>query len=169
MHHFKNIIMSYNTANISNNELLVAISCLHPGFDYVEEHDNNAFWIALKKFHEHIKGPHFDEMYAKYQVDNMYHTKKNGIVCKGEIYSIDRAKQIYENNVRNLDSSYTCWDVYVAINAQYHDYVRMYNEWYPNATQEDLDCKIISSAINFWFKDEDYSIGKVWNYFKNIG
>ncbi len=169
MHHFKDIIMSYNTANISANELLAAIACLHPALDYVEEQDVKTFWKAMRGFHEHIRGPHFDEMYAKYQVSAMYHTKRNGNVCRGEVYSIEDAKQIYEKHVRNLDSSYTCWDVYVAINAQFHDYSRLYNEWYVNISREDLDNKIIASAINFWFKDEDAGVGKVWNYFKNIG
>lgn len=51
----------------------------------------------------------------------------------------------------------------------YHDYSKLYKEWHPNITKEDLDNKIIMSAINFWFKDEDAGVGKVWNYFKNIG
>lgn len=161
--------MSYNTSNISTDELLVAIACLHPALDHVEDHNYKAFWKAMRGFHEHIRGPHFDEMYAKYQVSSMHHTKHNGNICRGEIYSIDEAKQIYEKYVRNLDSSYTYWDVYVAMNAQFHDYARLYNEWYSNITREDLDNKIIASAINFWFKDEDAGVGKVWNYFKNIG
>lgn len=37
-----------------------------------------------------------------------------------------------------------------------------------NLTEEQLDEKIIHSAINFWFEDEDAGSGKVWNYFKNI-
>lgn len=39
---------------------------------------------------------------------------------------------------------------------------------FPNLTEEQLDEKIIHSAINFWFEDEDAGSGKVWNYFKNI-
>ena len=85
-------------------------------------------WKAMRGFHEHIRGLHFDEMYVKYQVSSMYHTKRNGNICREEIYSIDGAKQIYEKYVRNLDSSYTYWDVYIAINAQFHDYARLYNE-----------------------------------------
>ena len=41
-------------------------------------------------------------------------------------------------------------------------------QWFPNLTEEQLDEKIIHSAINFWFEDEDTGSGKVWNYFKNI-
>lgn len=168
MHHFKDIIMSYNTSNISISDLLEGIACLYPALDYVECNDKNVFWEAMRGFHEKVKGGHFDEMYAKYQVDSMYHTKRNGTICKGEIYSIEEAKQVYEKYIRNIHSSYTCWDVYVAINAQYHDYAKLYNEWYSNITREDLDNKIIASAINFWFKDEDDGHEKVWNYFKNM-
>ena len=49
-----------------------------------------------------------------------------------------------------------------------NDYIRMYKQWFPNLTEEQLDEKIIHSAINFWFEDEDAGSGKVWNYFKNI-
>lgn len=41
-------------------------------------------------------------------------------------------------------------------------------QWFPNLTEEQLDEKIIHSAINFWFEDEDAGSGKVWNYFKDI-
>lgn len=37
-----------------------------------------------------------------------------------------------------------------------------------NHTEEELNEKVIYSAINFWFKDEDAGTGKVWNYFKEI-
>ena len=74
----------------------------------------------------------------------------------------------YDKHVRNINREITCWDVYVAVNAQYHDYIRMYKQWFPNLTEEQLDEKIIHSAINFWFEDEDAGSGKVWNYFKNI-
>lgn len=42
----------------------------------------------------------------------------------------------------------------------------MYKEWYGNITDEEITNKIISSAVIFWFKDEDAPCGKVWNYFK---
>lgn len=71
-------------------------------------------------------------------------------------------------HVRNINREITYWDVYVAVNAQYHDYVRLYQDWFPNLTEEQLDEKVIYSAINFWFKDEDAGTGKVWNYFKEI-
>lgn len=93
-------------------------------------------------------------------------TADNGKVCKGEIYNYDCAKNVFDKYVRNINSSITVWDVYVAINAQYHDYVRLYSEWFRNINKNELDNKIIESAITFYFKDEDSGSTKTWNYFK---
>lgn len=107
-----------------------------------------------------------DEEYAKWQVSTMHHTADNGKVCKGEIYNYDCVKNVFDKYVRNINSSITVWDVYVAINAQYHDYVRLYSEWFRNINKNELDNKIIESAITFYFKDEDSGSTKTWNYFK---
>lgn len=89
-----------------------------------------------------------------------------GKICKGEIYNYDCAKNVFDKYVRNINSSITVWDVYVAINAQYHDYIRLYSEWFRNINKNELDNKIIESAIIFYFKDEDSGSTKTWNYFK---
>lgn len=73
---------------------------------------------------------------------------------------------LLEEAIRNIDagnSNHTEEEL-----SEYHDYVRLYQDWFPNLTEEQLDEKIIYSAINFWFKDEDAGTGKVWNYFKEI-
>lgn len=165
---FKHIIENYNLHSVSNETLANAICALYPALDVVERTNPKMFWAAMCEFHEQLRGKHFDEMYAKYQVAQMYHIKKNGIVCKGEVYSEDYAREIYERKVRSINSGYNCWDVYVAINAQYHDYSKLYKEWNSSISDEELNEKIICSAINFWFKDDDAEDGKVWNYFKSM-
>lgn len=52
-------------------------------------------------------------------------------------------------------------DVYVAINAQYHDYAKLFEEWFSS----NIDNKVFESAITFWFKDVDFDGDKVWEYF----
>lgn len=52
-------------------------------------------------------------------------------------------------------------DVYVAINAQYHDYAKLFEEWFGG----NIDNKVFESAITFWFKDVDFDGDKVWKYF----
>lgn len=48
-----------------------------------------------------------------------------------------------------------------AINAQYHDYAKLFEEWFGG----NIDNKVFESAITFWFKDVDFDGDKVWEYF----
>lgn len=82
----------------------------------------------------------------------MHHTADNGKVCKGEIYNYDCAKNVFDKYVRNINSSITVWDVYVAINAQYHDYVRLYSEWFRNINKNELDNKLLNLLLLFILK-----------------
>lgn len=50
---------------------------------------------------------------------------------------------------------------YVAINAQYHNYAKLFEEWFGG----NIDNKVFESAITFWFKDVDFDGDKVWEYF----
>lgn len=70
------------------------------------------------------------------------------------------SNQDYVNNYNALQSVEPC-DVYVAINAQYHDYAKLFEEWFGG----NIDNKVFESAITFWFKDVDFDGDKVWEYF----
>lgn len=59
------------------------------------------------------------------------------------------------------DGKHLLGDVYVAINAQYHDYAKLFEEWFGG----NIDNKVFESAITFWFKDVDFDGDKVWEYF----
>lgn len=105
---------------------------------------------------------HFNESYAKYLVSNMYHYE-NGRKYVGEKFDITKAKEVCERYRGIIPQSVTSADVYVAINAQYHDYGELFKSWFGDGIEQ----KIIDSAVVFWFKDDDYKDGfKLWNYFK---
>jgi len=93
-------------------------------------------------------------------VSNMYHYH-DGKKYEGERYSMNDAKEVYEKYRKYIDNKYTCEDIYIAINAQYHDYENLFSEWF-----DEIDHKIIKSAIIFWFMDDDYTGNKVKDYFK---
>lgn len=59
---------------------------------------------------------------------------------------------------------YTIGDIYVAINAQYHDYCELFEKWFGS----NFDEKIIASAVDFWFEDDDFDGNKVWKYFNEM-
>ena len=74
-----------------------------------------------------------------------------------------KAKEVCERYRGIIPHTITHADVYVAINAQYHDYCELFKSWFCDGIEQ----KIIESAVIFWFKDDDYNDGfKLWNYFK---
>lgn len=101
------------------------------------------------------------EEHAHYLVSQMYHISNNK-KHSGEQYDIHKAKEVFERYRGMIPSHITVYEVYVAINAQYHDYCSLYKTWFG----DNIDNKIIESAISFWFKDVDFKGGnKVAKYF----
>ena len=98
-------------------------------------------------------------MYACSYVFNFYYW---------HIFSIEATKKIYDRRIRPLNKDITMWDVYVALNAQYHDNINLYEKWFPNATNNEIEDKIVEATISNWFEDEDASSDKVWEYFRVI-
>lgn len=115
----------------------------------------------LNKMHTMRYG-HFNDAYAKHTVSSMYHIE-NGRKHVGEHFDMNKAKEVYDRYKGIIPSDITIADIYVAINAQYHDYVGLFKSWFGN----NIESKIIESAIIFWFKDLDYDKGfKLMEYFK---
>lgn len=97
---------------------------------------------------------------AKEVVEQMYHIKDNKKYI-GEKYDMNKAHEICERYKEVLPNDVEPCDVYVAINAQYHDYAKLFEEWFGG----NIDNKVFESAITFWFKDVDFDGDKVWEYF----
>lgn len=103
---------------------------------------------------------HFNEYEAKEVVEQMYHVKDNKKYI-GEKYDMNKAHEICERYKEVLPNDVEPCDVYIAINAQYHDYAKLFEEWFGG----NIDNKVFESAITFWFKDVDFDGDKVWEYF----
>ena len=97
---------------------------------------------------------------AKEVVEQMYHVKDNKKYI-GEKYDMNKAHEICERYKEVLPNDVEPCDVYIAINAQYHDYAKLFEEWFGG----NIDNKVFESAITFWFKDVDFDGDKVWEYF----
>lgn len=134
----------------------------------IAEKSEESLFEIMKDFHEKLIGKHFTEPYALYQVSQMYHTNNKGIKIDAPLFSIEATKKIYDRRIRPLNKDVTIWDVYVALNAQYHDNINLYEKWFPNATNNEIEDKIIEATISNWFEDEDANSDKVWEYFRVI-
>lgn len=77
----------------------------------------------------------------------------NGKVYVGQTCNLSER---WRNNGKNYFNS-------IKFYSQYHDYVELFKSWFG----DNVDQKIIESAIIFWFKDVDCkSRNKVVSYFK---
>ena len=94
--------------------------------------------------------------------------KRNKTLWQTFLFSIEATKKIYDRRIRPLNKDVTMWDVYVALNAQYHDNINLYEKWFPNATNNEIEDKIVEATISNWFEDKDASSDKVWEYFRVI-
>lgn len=119
-------------------------------FDRYKMDDEEMYNMMKYMRHSMNEGEHFNDSEAKYLVSEMYHVE-NGRKHVGEKYDMHKAKEIIERYRGILPTSVTPADLYVAINTQYHDYAELFKNWFG----DNIDQKIIESAVVFWFKDAD--------------
>lgn len=104
-----------------------------------------------------------DEHTARQLVSEMYHYE-NGRKVSGEKFDMRKAKEVCDRFRGMIPSKVTTEEVYLAINAQYHDYCALFKQWFGSNAEP----KIIESAIVFWFKDEDSNKdSKIIDYLMN--
>lgn len=126
------------------DELLMEIKHEHP----------QRYWRFIREQQGLVSGGHYDEAFACYDVEQMWHTDKRGEKHCGEHWSVSQARQVMREH--GLASPVNEYDVYVALNAFWHDLSCVIDE----------ESVIIEAAVAFWFKDEDFSDkSKVWWYF----
>lgn len=94
---------------------------------------------------------HMDEEESKELVSKMYHIE-DGRKYIGQKFDINMAKEVCERYKGYIPTSVTYCDIYIVINSHYHDYISLYKQWFGDKA----DCKIIESAMIFWFMDDDY-------------
>lgn len=105
---------------------------------------------------------HIGELKAKKLVSEMYHIE-SGRKYVGEKFDMYKAREVCERYRGSIPATVTVYDMYLAINSQYHDYVELFRSWFG----DDVEHKIIESAIVFWFKDPDSKVeNKVAEYFE---
>lgn len=106
---------------------------------------------------------HLTENQAKDMVSKMYHINSNRKYI-GEKFDIYKAKEICERYRSMIPKEANYIDVYLAINSQYHNYICLFKQWFD---ENDVDYKIIQSAIHYWFNDDDWAYkDKIQKLFK---
>lgn len=132
---------------------------------FVEKHPDlkEDYWEFMRDQHEAMAGHHFNEPYAKWEVEKMHHKGMDGTTYMGEHWSIEQTNAVLNGMRSKIPAAYNEWDFYVALNASYHDFCKAAKKHLPDKADE----LIIDLAVAFWFDDEDWDgTTKVWDYFR---
>ena len=121
-----------------------------------------------KKLYALMQGRHYDEYFAKKQMEHIFYTDENGKKHQAPYWTDDEVKQVYATYRNKLRGDVTLWDFYVALNNTKADNCVLYRSWWPDADVTTMTQKIAESTVN-WLNDEDAPQGeaRVWNYFND--
>lgn len=136
--------MEASVAHVS--ELLESIREVHP----------ELYWKFLREEHALMYDNHYTEDFARWDVSQMFHTEDEEEI-RGEYFSMAQADKVAREHKIDCVP-----DVYVAINANYHDKVRLFSKWFEDS--DDIATRIVADAVAFYFEDEDAKEGKIWRY-----
>ena len=119
----------------------------------------------MRHLFEQMSHCHYDREYALADVEKMYYTDKAGVKHNAPYWTESQVHEVYESVKKDIPASYNEWDFYVTLQMIKSDYCPLLKEWYPTATQEDMDKKLVELAVN-WLNDADNPYGdhKIWGY-----
>lgn len=116
------------------------------------------YWALMRNIFGLLNDCHYDEDFAKHDIDNIEYTDKQGVKRHGAYWTLEQAEDAMKKV--QLPSDVNKYDWWVALSLSYSDLCKVLD-----------DEQIIKAACSFWFKDEDWnkdgkSSTKVFDYMK---
>lgn len=106
----------------------------------------------MRKQHELLYGPHYNEAMAMEDVKDIHYTDRDGKARHGAYWTVDEVEDATRG--MTFPSGTTKYDKYVAFNVFRSDTCKKLE-----------DAEVLQAAYAFFFADEDYQgDGKIWNY-----
>jgi len=149
----------------SDKVMKASIADVQELLETIKEPHPDLYWRFIKKQHEHMFGCHYNEAFGQWRIEQMFYKDKKGDVHRAPHWTKEQHKAAYDKVKSQIPASYNCWDFAVALEAQYADTICMYRSWWPEATDADLETKVVEAAVNF-LNDDDNPENKVWDMYE---
>lgn len=163
---YENIIReSFAKFKGDESVMWASIKLVNNTLQKIKEENPSLYWGFMRDAHEIMQGKHYNEAYAKWEVEQMHHKSPDGSIHRGEHWTKEQTNNVMMKYKTMLPAEITPCDFYVALNSQWHDYIC----WAKARFESDKEAEeaIIEGAIAFWFKDDDWPAhDKVWCYFR---
>lgn len=140
------------SGRLTDAKVLESMEEMEEMFCDLEKSNPEKFHELMRRQHCIFYGPHYGEEFARHDVAKMRSKEATGKECEGEHWGVGETSEMVK--AMAVPSSYNKWDVYVALNAFWHDV---------HAVQNDEE-QIVAEAVSFFLKDMDGPEGKVWIY-----
>ena len=136
--------------------------------DYIKpmkHSDPEGYWKLMKDTYAIMCGKHYNEEFAMWQIGEMHFKDKRGTVHHAPHWTKEQYHLSYESIKSKLkNANYNMWDWAVTIEMLHSDNYCLYKEWWPEATDDIIDAKVIEASINY-LNDDDDTDGKIWKRF----
>lgn len=128
-----------------------SVSALDPAMELLEREHPDEYWKMMRRQHEILFGPHYDEEFAEYDIDQLHWTDSNGQKHHGAHWT---KQQVLDATAgMSFPSGTTDCDKWVAMNS-----------WYSDLCKDMAEDMILKTGYRYFFADEDANAGKIWRY-----
>lgn len=152
METLKNMFKEAEARGLASKDVMWrSVEAIDEMLDIMREEHPSEYKDIMRCQHEIIFGPHYNEEYAKCDIEHISYIGKDGAKHTGGHWTKEQVVSATQG--LNFPQGTTDCDKWVALNAMYADLCLELDEQ-----------KIISCAHRFYFKDEDAPDGKIWVY-----
>jgi hypothetical protein len=118
----------------------------------IKENDPALYWDFIHKQHKALYKGHYDEEFAKYDLQQVYYINKQGEKTNKPYWTVDQVEEATKGY--NFPNGTTKWDKWVAFNSAFADHCKDFDE-----------ASILKIGYSFFFADEDWPTDtKIWDY-----
>lgn len=137
----------------TENKMWQSVALMEPILEMAKDEHPDEYWHMMRDQHELLYGPHYNDEFSNYDIEQIHWTDKNGTIHHGAHWSKEQIADATQNML--FPAGTTDCDKFVAFNSYYADMCHDKDEG-----------TILADAHKFYFKDEDAPAGKIWHYMK---